>query len=148
MNKTELIEAIRTLQAELDIKVNAASTLKSKTVAQLAELHEQLEVESNTAEAEAMAASQAAAAAEAPKADRPMNRKQCNARLAELGYTGPTSYLMPVLRDIVVYVETMGDMDDALGEAQGRLPEAVTVAIHGSGEQDESNVVELKAKSA
>lgn len=79
---------------------------------------------------------------EQPAGDKPLTRKQCNARLAELGYTGPTSYLMPVLRDVVVYVETMHTMDDALGEAQGRLPEAVVDAIHGSGAQDEATVAD------
>ena len=34
-----------------------------------------------------------------------MTRKQCVTRLAELGYDGPTSYLMPRLRQIVVETE-------------------------------------------
>jgi len=34
-----------------------------------------------------------------------LTRKQCVARLKELGYTGPTSYLMPKLRKIVAEVE-------------------------------------------
>lgn len=38
-------------------------------------------------------------------AQKPMTRKQAIARLAELGYTGPTSYLMPKVRQIVADLE-------------------------------------------
>jgi len=40
-----------------------------------------------------------------PAADKPMSRKECVARLTDLGYDGPTSYLMPVLRHIVLWAE-------------------------------------------
>lgn len=47
------------------------------------------------------AARPAEAPAPAPAADQPLTRKQCLALLADLGYEGPTSYLMPRLREIV-----------------------------------------------
>lgn len=39
--------------------------------------------------------------AETPAEPKPMTRKQCLEALAAAGYTGPTSYLMPRLREIV-----------------------------------------------
>ena len=41
------------------------------------------------------------AEAEAPVAAKPMTRKECVAALKAAGYEGPTSYLMPKLRDLV-----------------------------------------------
>lgn len=38
---------------------------------------------------------------ESPAEPKPMTRKQCLEALAAAGYTGPTSYLMPRLREIV-----------------------------------------------
>jgi len=37
--------------------------------------------------------------------DTELTRKQCLEILAEAGYTGPTSYLMPKLRQIVAEVQ-------------------------------------------
>lgn len=37
-----------------------------------------------------------------------MSRSQCLQRLAELSYDGPTSYLMPRLREIVAEQEALG----------------------------------------
>lgn len=42
-----------------------------------------------------------APAKESPAEPKPMTRKQCLEALAAVGYTGPTSYLMPRLREIV-----------------------------------------------
>lgn len=46
-------------------------------------------------------AAKKAARSSGKKADAPLTRKQCLEVLASLGYTGPTSYLMPRLREIV-----------------------------------------------
>lgn len=64
----------------------------------------------------------AKAKAKAPKADRPLTRKECNDRLSNLDI--PTSYLMPTLRTIVEYVET--GYPEALRES---IPAAVLAKL-------------------
>ena len=46
-----------------------------------------------------------AAEVQAETTTKPMTRKQAVARLKELGYTGPTSYLMPKVRQILADLE-------------------------------------------
>ena len=47
------------------------------------------------------APAKATPAEETPAEPKAMTRKQCLEALAAVGYTGPTSYLMPRLREIV-----------------------------------------------
>lgn len=42
-----------------------------------------------------------------------LTRKECMQRLQEIGYTGPTSYLMPQLREIVKREERKARMANA-----------------------------------
>ena len=113
MNKNELIEMVREAQAAAGLKVNAASTLNSKTVAALEMMLADMtcggcdngeccgvcDCCSDEGEVEA-----ATAAPTGPR-EKGMTRKQCVARLDELSYTGPTSYLMPTVRKIVAWAE-------------------------------------------
>ncbi|WP_068434164.1 hypothetical protein [Piscicoccus intestinalis] len=63
-------------------------------------------------------------AAPAEDADKPLTRKQCAAALAEAGYTGPTSYTMAVLREVVAWVQA-GSPKDAEG-----IPSGAIAAVH------------------
>lgn len=91
-------------------------TLKAaKTQAEVAEVEYVTATAAAAWEAERVAAEEAkrvAAEIEADKtadqpepkldaAEKPLTRKECNTLLRTLGYTGPTSYLMPKLREIV-----------------------------------------------
>lgn len=57
----------------------------------------------------AFMAAEAAAELQAETDAKPLTRKQCVEALAELGYDGPTSYLMPKLRGIVEAVRAHAD---------------------------------------
>lgn len=53
-----------------------------------------------------------------------LTRKECLQRLEELGYDGPTSYLMPELRDIVKREERKARMAHARKAKQSKRSHA------------------------
>jgi len=70
------------------------------------------------------AASVSAKKAAPAKAEAPMNRKAILARLEELGYTGPTSYLASVLRDDLLPWVAAGSPKDAANIPAGAMAHA------------------------
>lgn len=120
MSKNELIEQIQTAQKNNGLKVNAASTLKSKTVGQLEALLADLscggcENGEHCGSCDCCAETETV---EAPATDKPMNRKACAAALKANGYEGPTSFLMPVLRELTRLVMAGTDATEALNTAK------------------------------
>ena len=120
MNKNELIEAVRTAQAEAGVKVNAASTLNSKSKAELEAMLADMSCGScdNGEHCGACDCCPAEDEAEATEQDKPLNRKACNAALKAAGYEGPTSFLMPVLRELTRLVIEGTEHAEAISQAK------------------------------
>lgn len=129
MNKNELIEAVRKAQAEAGVKVNAASTLNSKSKGELEALLADLSCGgcengehcgSCACCAEALAEQGEVAMNTEPEDTTPgndwvkWNRKHCVAQLKAAGYEGPTSFLMPVLRDLTRLITEGREVEEAL----------------------------------
>lgn len=111
MTKNELIENVRVLQATAGphVRILAVSTLNSKTVDELqkmiADLQAPLTGEEQALADEADAKKVEVTGDPAPEPEpepKPMGRKQLVAELRAQGYTGPVSYLVPRLREIMV----------------------------------------------
>ena len=116
MNKNDMIVMVREAQAAAGLKVNAVSTLNSKTVAALEMMLADMTCECDNGECCGVCCGvcdccsdegevEAATAAPTGPREKGMTRKQGIARLDELNYTGPTSYLMPTVRKIVAWAE-------------------------------------------
>lgn len=128
MNKNELIEAVRTAQAKAGVKVNAASTLNSKSKGELEALLADLSC-GGCENGEHCGSCDCCAEALAEQGEVAMNtepedvveddftkwnRKHCVAQLKAAGYEGPTSYLMPVLRDLTRLIVEGREVEEAL----------------------------------
>ena len=100
--KNELIELVRELQTNVGTKVNAASTLNSKTKEELQDMIEELAAVTPVHDKGSDHASVDVINAAIAAGTNTMSRNQCIAALRAAGYTGPVSYLVPRLRELVL----------------------------------------------